>query len=122
MKNNKVLTIPFVIDSLLAILLVGFFVIYIINEKSYIIRNGKNFEAKCIDVYTKKENSGSKLNNHNRMIKVYVFEVTFPNDIKGEKFEKTNSKYHVGRTYKGKYIDNKEKNIMHSRFEYQILE
>ena len=106
--NNKKL---FIIVSVLAILLVGFFVFYIVHEKTYIIRNGKDFEAKCVDVYTKKGNSGTKQRNHNRIIRVYVFEVTSPSEIKGERFEKANSKYHVGRTYKGKYIIYESKGI-----------
>lgn len=122
MKNN--INKPFIIVSLLAVLLVGFFVIYIVHEKTYIIKNGKDFEAKCVDVYTKKGNSGTKLKNHNRIIRVYAFEVTYPSEIKGEKFEKANSKYHVGRIYKGKYIDNGEKynKILHNRYDYQIIE
>ena len=70
MKNDKkVLTKPFIIISILAILLVGFFVVYITCEKA----------------------------------------------------KRT---YHVGRTYKGKYIDNGENynKIMHNRYEYQIEE
>ena len=119
MKNNKKFpTKPFIIITIISIMLIGFFVIVSMQEKSYIINNGKNFEAKCIDVYKK----GSR-SSHHKQITVYVFEVTYPNEIKGEKFEKTHSKYSVGRTYKGKYIDNGENhNKLHRRYEYQIVE
>ena len=77
-----------------------------------------DFEAKYIDVY-KKGVRGS----HHKQKTVYVFEVTSPSKIKGEKFEKVNYKQTVDRTYKGKYIDNGEKhNKIHNRYEYQIVE
>ena len=77
-----------------------------------------DFEAKYIDVY-KKGVRGS----HHKQKTVYVFEVTSPSKIKGEKFEKTNPKYTVGRTYKGKYIDKGENhNKIHNRYEYEIVE
>jgi len=47
-----------------------------------------DFEAKRIDVY-KKGARGS----HHKQKTVYVFEVTSPIEIKGEKFEKVNPKY-----------------------------
>ena len=113
MKNKIFITI-----TLTSILLIGLFVIIIMKEKSNIIKNGMDFEAKCIDVY-KKGARGS----HHKQKAVYVFEVTSPSKIKGEKFEKVNPKYTVGRTYKGKYIDNVENhNKTHNRYEYQIVE
>ena len=113
MKNKIFITI-----TLTSILLIGLFVIIIMKEKSNIIKNGMDFEAKCIDVY-KKGVRGS----HHKQKTVYVFEVTSPIEIKGEKFEKVNPKYTVGITYKGKYIDNGENhNKIHNRYEYQIVE
>ena len=53
-----------------------------------------DFEAKCIDVY-KKGVRGS----HHKQKTVYVFEVTSPSKIKGEKFKKINTKYNIRRTY-----------------------
>ena len=119
MKNNK----TFVIISVLSVILIGFFVIYIMNEKNSIIKNGKDFEAKCIDVYTRKSSRRSNLGNHNGSKRVYVFEVVYPSNIKGKQFKKTSKRYTIGRTYKGKYIDNGEKhNILKNRYEYQIIE
>ena len=116
--NKRELKI-FLIISIGAVLLVVFFVFFILHEKHYIINNGKDFEAKCVDVYKRKR---STKNNRNRIITIYVFEVTSPNEIKGKRFEKARSKYQVGRTYKGKYIINKNKNIFHNEYEYQIIE
>ena len=124
-KKNKIFTKPFVIISILSVLLVGFFVVYIMTQKNFIIKDGKEFEAKCIDTYTRNEGSGSKgLDGHNKMITIYVFEVSYPNELKGEKFEKTKGRYRVGITYRGKYIENGENynKIMKNRYEYEIME
>ena len=116
MKNKKKIKI-FILITLASIILIGFFVIIIMKEKSYILKNGEDFEAKCVDVYKK----GVRGSNHKQQT-VYVFEVTYPSEIKGEKFEKANPKYTVGRTYKGKYIDNEKHNQIHNRYEFQITE
>lgn len=117
-NNKKIMTDSFIIIIIISIALMGFFITIIMREKLYIINNGKEFEAKCIDKYIK----GSR-SSHHRQITVYVFEVTFPNSIKGEKFKKSNSKYNVGRIYKGKYIVNEKKsNKLHKKYEYQIVE
>ena len=116
--KNKIMTKPFIIATIVSIIVVALFLIIIMKEKSYIINNGKDFEAKCIDVYKK----GSRRRRYKKLT-VYVFEVTYPDEIKGQKFEKVNSKYKVGKTYKGKYIDNGEnRNVIHRRYEYQITE
>mgnify|MGYP007056158011 CR=1 FL=1 len=118
MKNSKIIVKPFIFITIASVLLIGIFLIIIFQEKIQITKNGKDFEAKCISTYTK----GSR-SSHHKLITVYVFEVTSPNEIKGETFEKAKSGYSVGKTYKGKYIDNgEEHSILHDRYEYQILE
>ena len=114
--------IPLIISLVLSVLVISFFVFFILRDRANIIKNGKDFKAKCIDVYTKETKGSNGLISHSGLRKVYVFEVIYPKEIKGVKFEKARSKYHVGLTYKGKYIDNGNiHNIMHNRYEFQII-
>ena len=107
----------FIVITILSVLLIGFFIFYTSYERRYILKNGKDFEAKCIDKY-KDHVNGKKY----ELQTVYVFEVISPSEIKGQRFEKTRSKYRVGLTYKGKYIENKKESLIHKKYEFQLID
>ena len=116
-KTKKTIKWVFISMGIVFVLLAAL-VIYIAfianNETEKTLSEGSDFTAVC----TEKEYRKKK--NHSQARYRYHFEVTEPEEIKGETFTKVKVDYEVGDVVHGKYIDNSEKGLARSRYHFEI--